>query len=202
MTKLYSGTRSLDAEITINFEDATVSMDYSKNDPLFSGDSNCALAYNRSIVKASWKDKMTFFIETFAMMTCIPLVAGPYMLLATAMQDISWAPAYFHSEKFHLAHQKRMKWLSERRNSNSGTIERTQHVDRKVVVFTIPCNIWMHYELNTSAREQIDRIQLLRHFDKFFLHGKYEEIHQKGWDVIFTFKEIPVDGTVTLQFVG
>lgn len=192
---LYSGTKSLDAEIKINFLDNTVTMDYSKNDGNYAN-SNTSIVYD-----SEWDNLPDLYKALYSIFIGVSnLIVVPFIVLFYVV-PLSYLQTrgYVTSESIHYRHQKIMKWLFLHSGTRSGTTKTVVTVTSKRQVVYVGLNVWMHYDLSESAQKHIESIELVRHFNTFYRYGRYKETRQHGWDAIFTFSEVPIDGTIIIQ---
>jgi hypothetical protein len=82
-----------------------------------------------------------------------------------------------------------------------GLHEEIQEIKSNRVVFHFNSNLYLEYELSDSAKDYLHSIKLLRHLHNFYKFGKYHEIRQDGWDLIFDFNQIPDKGCVGIKYL-
>lgn len=194
MATIYSGTKSVDAEIVINFSNNSVVMDYSNNEKGAEGNSDYGLYY-----ESEWKTLPVpvrlkqAFITTFALF--VERLILPFIVVTVTLLQSN---GYLLSEKHQYAMQQLRKWFCV---NKLGTVEIIQRITSTNTVIHIPHNLWVQYELSDNASKYIQEIRLIRHFDNFYRFGKYHEIRQNGWDIVFIFTTLPENSLVSVRYV-
>ena len=189
----YAGVKSLDAEITLNLSDGTINLDYYSNGSLYNSNTSAVLksdwrsASGRTRFKyALWWEYLKF-VMPFALIFYLPAVT--YLGSKGKL-----------SQKFQYEHQKFLKWYC----TNVDGIK-TQYVagrhDGTIVKFHVDTNIWFEYLLNGDYQKKIRKVSLLREYRPFLKHGKFEEIRQDGWNIVFEFSEPLKEGFCEIHYV-
>ena len=192
---IYSGLKSLDAEITIDFSDSTISMDYTNN-PSNSFDSNHAATLLSDWENSSFSRKLPFVIVSVATIFFRAIIFPFYMFLSTTLQG----KGLLKSQKFMYFDQKLRCFVAEYTYSR-GKYERIIKIEKETETLWLTSNLYFEYEISESARDHILQIKIVRHYDHFYRYSKFHEIRQNGWDLIFTFNAIPENGYISVKTI-
>jgi hypothetical protein len=189
----YSGVKSLDAEITIDFAEGNIHMDYSRNHLGSPYNSNTS-----AVLDSEWdtmpqieKLKVTLWISF--MVFSLPCLLFVYQPLSTYLANHRTISA-----KAHYEHQAFLKYFYQ---YMGGIYKHIEEGDLKTTTckFHLPHNLWMEYELHGEYQDKIKTISLRRRFLRKKRFGKYWETRQNGWDLIFEFTDIPRSGSVIVR---
>lgn len=192
----YFGNKSLDAEIILSFVMGEVTMDYSLNKFGYPNNSNSV------VMNSEWRNQ-PFSVKIKCMMLDTLLFVGR-IFGATAFPMSLFARLtemkLLKDPKWSYKHQKFLKWYFTnlngiRQQSHSGELKNL------VLMFTIPDNLWVDYELEGEYKEKIKSISLLRNFTVFYRYGRFKEIRQNGWNVVFEFISEPSQGSCVIKYV-
>lgn len=193
---LYPGTRSLDAEIFLNFIEGTVTMDYTLNkfgSPYESNDSTV-------LSNSEWQSTSTALKIIYSFWLLILLLAG--ILIGCAMPIIT---TLFHkgiikNPKLQYYWQNYLKFYYFNLN---GTYQQSHNgkLYDKELIFIIPKNIWFKYDLEGEYKDKIKSISLLRNILTRYKFGRFREERQHGWKIIFEFTDPPKKGSATINYV-
>ena len=194
--KLYPGTKSVDAEIKIDFIDSCVVMDYTRNFGQSADfDSNSGVYYN-----SDWDDEGILPRLKQATLSAFLLCFQSFIVLFLIFPvSVLQSKGILVSPKYQVGSQKFRKWVC---SNIKGVVEVITKISTTRTVLHIPNNLWVEYELSESAKGVIASIELLRHFDNYYRFGKWHEIRQNGWDVIFTFSSLPENSYVLVKYVA
>jgi hypothetical protein len=189
----YAGTKSLDAEITLNFENKELLMDYSLNS---SGDpysSNNTVIINDEFENLPrWEQRKQNLFGILKIWGIIPILLV-IMPTVTFLTENKW----FKSPERHYKYQKFLKYLL---SNTTGVYEQKKsgELGGSVVEFIMPNNVWFEYQLEGEYQEKIKNISLKRNLITHLKFGKYRRQKQKGWKVIFEFASPPTNGFVKI----
>lgn len=196
MSGQYSGNRSLDAEIVLDFQSGNLIMDYSKNHLADPRDSSCSAFLDKGELRtAPLKTQLVWAAISayFGMLIVIPYTL--YIKYFTF-----WATFHGVSAQGQYDHQELIRYVNF---IFRGTAEasKTGCLWDHEVVFNIPNNIWWEYELEGEYQEKIASIALVRNFITYYRFGRFKSIRQNGWKVIFRFKELPQSGSCVIRYI-
>ena len=191
--KLYEGSKSLDAEITIDLVEGEVTMDYSLNKH------GCVFDSNTSVVlESEWRKRRTlpiaikralFWYIVFPAKFAMPFIQTGYTFLHSIGFKKEWQYKY----------QNFLKWMYSNEYIHEKVV--SGEIRSQSITFWMEKNIWMEYTLSEEYSEKIKYIYLLRHFETGYLFGKYREVRQNGWDLVFSFTEPPKRGSCKVRHV-
>ena len=191
----YSGHGGLDAEITLNLVEGSITMDYSLNkfgNPL---DSNRSVVLNSTFRKLPPKTQLLEILATAGtgMLGLLGVMFFVPVFTVLVQHKIIKNPRY------HYQYQKLLKWYMIRafgifEQSHSGPS------DNKLSFF-IEKNIWLSYELSGEYQEKIKTVSLKRNFVHLLKFGKFPQEKQYGWNVMFEFTEPMTSGSCTIRYV-
>jgi hypothetical protein len=193
---LYSGDKSLDAEIFIDLETGKLLMDYSLNEKGsdYSSSTSCELKndfkklpFKRRIIEVCKRIPATMFLIGYCFAT-MPIIT--FLLKHKIIKN----------KNYQIEHQLLLKQLF----SNNLIVHqkiREGALREPVIVFWFSRNIWMSYKLEGEYQKEIKSIALKRHFQKMKLYGLYEQVRQNGWDLIFEFNHTPQSGSCIVENV-
>jgi hypothetical protein len=192
---VYPGNKSLDAEITLNFENGTVLMDYSLNrfgSPYQSNDSTILYNQYRNLQPIERLKEETihlFFILLF--LGLIPII--PIMTFLNSHQIVN-------QPNIQYKYQKYLRWVFL--NAFGSYIQsKGGPLNNDELTFIIPNNLWVEYNLRGDYQEKVKSISLLRNFVRYMLDGKFEKIQQRGWKVVLKFKSPPQNGYCEIKCI-
>lgn len=191
----YAGLKSLDAEIHLDLENHKVVMDYTLNHLQSPMDSN-----NSAKLTSQWwiarKNKKVFLKEYFTQigLTFLAFLMFIYIPIFTCLSN--WG--YLKNPNYQYKHQNFLRWFSTRSN---GTYElsHTGPCPTDTVTFWVSNNIWIKYQLEKEYQEKLVSVSLVRNFIKFKRFGKYLEVKQSGWLVLFKFSSPPQEGSCIIH---
>lgn len=191
MTK-YSGEKSLDAEITLDFSGKNVTMDYSLNKFSSPYDSNHSMLRNE-FARLPLRRKIFENAKSLGKALIVPPV-----ILLSPLHTFCSEHQIIKNPNIHYAFQKTLKDLyvgigglteQEKSGELSGT----------VLEFVIPHNLWFEYNLTGEYQDNIKTISLKRRYITRYIYGKFPKVIQSGWNVIFEFTEIPKSGSCIVR---
>lgn len=189
----YSGNKSLDAEISLDFNTGEILMDYSLNDKGDPYQSNTSVTIKDDLKELPKKDKAKAYLKATGFV-CALVAYGFTAHLLTFLLQHGW----IKNKNYQIEHQKILKYL----------IMNTHGIDQKVfeapldtteLKYKLYNNLWFNYQLEGDFQTEIEKIQLKRHFETTKRFGKFEQIKQHGWDLIFTFKTPPQTGKCVIE---
>lgn len=191
----YIGVKSLDAEITLDFINHNVVMDYSLNKFGRHSNSNTSTIFNDVFKELSYEKRL---YETL-----IYLIKGIFLLLTTFVTVTISDLIYYQiatSSKIHSIYQKFMVYKYV---NLYGIFEQSKFgkLNEPGLIFHIPSNLWFEYNLDGDYKNKIKSISLKRCFCIHYKFGKYKRQKQDGWNVIFEFTDIPQDGSCILRYI-
>lgn len=193
---LYPGTKSLDAEIALNFFDGNIVMDYSLNKFGSPYESNTS-----TILASEWKTTSIVLKFIYLVWLGILLLAlFAVALIVTTMTFLSYH-RFVTNHKIQYYYQSYLKFfysnlkgISEQ--SSTGQLYSNQ------LIFIIPNNLWIEYELSGEYQNKIKVISLLRNFINRKRFGRFAEKVQWGWKIVFEFVDIPQSGSCIIRYVN
>lgn len=187
---LYAGAKSLDAEITLDLTKCVIQMDYSlnkiqcdksdSNNSFFDSPNNVEYDYNPSI--------LTRIHDSFKRLYLV--IKEHFWTISITKKQPTKEEAYAY-QKFLEYYQKYFYGVSE-------YVFEGQH-NSKEIIYHLANNIWLQYDLEGDYKNKIKTIQLKRRMIKNT--GKFGVyLAQDGWNLIFTFKGIPMHGKCTIRY--
>jgi hypothetical protein len=189
---IYSGNKSLDAEIEMDFTKGKIKMDYSLNvigDPY---SSNSSVTIKNDFNNPSLK--IYEFVRRLAFMIAILAYTGTGHLMTFCIER-----GWIKNKNYQVEHQKILKYIvSNTFGVKLVTIEAP--IFESEVVYRIPNNLYFNYKLYGECESEIEKISLKRHFEKSKYFEKYNKIQQHGWDVIFNFRKPPQTGKCIIEY--
>lgn len=189
----YSGAKSLDAEITLDFLKKDITMDYTLNEFGNLHDSNTSTIMHDTFRELSFKMRLAEAVVAVSTLLCgFPLfLFSPFHTFCVEHKIIT-NPAYHYKYqqmlKYIMIHTR---WVAEQ--SKYGELF------EPTLTFGLQNNLWFEYKLDGEYQAKIKTISLKRRFVKFYKYGKYSREQQVGWNVIFEFTGIPKSGSCILQ---
>lgn len=195
MATIYSGIKSVDAEIIIDFFKETVIIDYGRNSEQGMGNSNSGICYSSTWDKAPGLLRLKQAVLTTTLLISERLWLPFVLLPITILQG----RGFLLGKKQQLLIQQFRKWFYV---NLRGVVERITPIASEIVTVHIPNNLWVQYELSVVAQDKVASIKLLRHFDTFYRYGKWYEVRQNGWDMIFEFTSVPAESYVSVKYVA
>jgi hypothetical protein len=194
----YKGTKSLSAEILIDFEKRELVMDYSLNK--FGGlmgtiDSNHSVA-----IDSEWRSLPIITRMKYASIVCtqtgVSMIPISFIMLIMSLTNGLGKI----SPSLQLYYQKLLKWWLV---LLGGIDQQTSEgkLDTRILKFHLHHNTWISYELEGEYRDKITSISLVRNMVHHYKFGKFEEEKQRGWNMIFEFTEPPTSGSCTIKYV-
>jgi hypothetical protein len=189
----YSGAKSLDAEITLDFLKKNITMDYTLNEFGNPHNSNTSTIIHDAFQELPFRMKLAESLVSGATLLC-----GSPLLLLSPFHTFCVEHKIITNPVYHYKYQQVLKyimihtrWMAEQ--SKSGELL------EPILTFNLQNNIWFEYELDGEYQDKIKTISLKRRFIKKYLFGKYPREQQVGWSVIFEFTEIPKSGSCILR---
>lgn len=195
---IYSGNKSLDAEIQLNFEEETIVMDYSLNKFGSPYSSNNSMTLNDEFSTKPFLTKLKYtLIEIFAHIISIPVFS--FMPIFTAITEHS--PWKRKNSKLQYKVQNMYKWVLLHRKgtftqSHSGALNENK------IMFIMPSNLWFEYKLEGEYEEKIKTIELTRNFVPHARFGIFICEKQRGWKTTFEFTSPPQNGSCSITYVA
>jgi len=191
---IYHGGKSLDAEISINLKTGEMVMDYTLNKVSSKYSSNDSAVIKDDYKALSEKQK---WIEV-AKRLPITMFGIAYFCFTVPIVTFALHRGILKNENYQVEHQKFMKRIyTGSFFSYQEVIEGPQELNH--IKIGIPHNLWMQYNLEGEYQEEIKSIELKRHFVTRKKFGVYEQIVQRGWDLIFTFDHPPQSGRCIVE---
>jgi hypothetical protein len=189
----YSGAKSLDAEITLDFLKKNLVMDYTLNQFGNPHDSNTSTILNDTFRILPWSVRLAeALVSTCTMFIAIPVLAvSPIHTFCTEYGLITNPMIHYKYQQLLKYTMIHTRWMAEQ--SKDGELFEPR------LLFNLQNNIWFEYELDGEYQDKIKTISLKRRFMKFYRFGKYPREQQVGWSVIFEFTEIPKSGSCILR---
>jgi hypothetical protein len=195
---IYSGNRSLDAEIKLNFIDETITMDYSLNKFGSPYSSNHSVILNNSCKRQPILIRIKCaLIGIFATIIAIPVFSFMPVMSFMAERGIIGK----NGGNFQYKVQKLYRWVLVH---GRGIYEQSYSgkLNGNVLAFHIPNNLWVSYELSGEYEDKIASMSLSRNFVKHKIGGEFECLKQDGWNVIFEFVTPPESGSCCIEYVS
>jgi hypothetical protein len=195
---IYSGNKSLDAEIQLNFQDETIVMDYSLNKFGSPYSSNNTMTLNDEFSSKPLLIRLKYvLLAIFAHILSIPVFAT-MPILTTITEHSPWKRK---NSTLQYKVQSLYKWVLLHRNgtfiqSRSGAIHENK------VVFIMPSNLWFEYNLEGEYEEKIKTIELTRNFIPHARFGIFICEKQRGWKTTFEFTSPPQNGSCSITYVA
>lgn len=197
MPSHFIGSKSLDAEIYINFSDNSITMDYSKNND----DTSLLLDSNHSIsYYGEWLDyPLTLRLKQSAKTVAILFLIFPiFMPIYTLVSTLFLNSRFGTGPSWHYADQRFKKWAYV---NVRGLDEIITKIDSSCVKVHIPNNLYLAYEMSDDAAAKVISIRLVRSFLNHYRYGFSHEIRQSGWDLIFDFNGVPENSFVSVKYI-
>jgi len=193
---LYHGDKSLDAEIYIDMKTGDVIMDYTLNQV------SSAYSSNNSAVLQDDFSKLTVITRFVEIVKRAPttLLAGVYMGITVPIVTFVLSRGMVSNPVYQLEHQRFMKWLFQYNLFSEIQIVQGPYRYNELK-FHLPKNLWMEYRLEGDFQKFASSIKLERHFVHMKKFGVYDQIRQRGWDLIFTFDEPPKEGRCIIESI-
>ena len=192
----YEGSKSLGAEIYVNFERGEVRMDYSSNyvhDPFESNTSVVTDSSNEWLNNPFWikLPLLLIYSSKLLYLCCIAIE----MFVVTLLMQQKLFP-----KQFQYPYQSFLRWFFTNFNgvfeeSSGGNLKGT------ILKISIPKNIWFDYELSGDYENFIKEISFERRLKKFRKFNMYNLFVQDGWMLTFEFTESPQEGNCTVRYV-
>jgi hypothetical protein len=195
---IYSGNRSLDAEIKLNFSDGEIQMDYSLNKYGSQYSSNRSVKLKDTYRKLPvWTQ---FKCELIRGMYCgIAIFVAVGMPISSNLAEMGILGKYFKGLQFRIQNFYK-KVFSTINGINeqeySGELSGTR------LAFRIPNNLWVDYEMGGDYEKYVTSVQLSRNFVQFYTMGKYPCLKQHGWNMVFEFSNAPKAGFCVIRYVS
>lgn len=193
----YVGHKSLDAEVTIDFLNNILEMDYSFNDkgnPYSSNTTTVLKDDLKELEKTNKKEAYRLKIKHSFYGLYFSLYEVTVSPIITCLTERGWVK----NKVWLIEHQKINRMLSL--NSRGKVIIKKEGpLFENMLIIHLNNNMWLRYSLEGKYKQEISSIILKRNFIKIFYDNKYEKIKQDGWNLIFTFKNPPKSGSVTIE---
>lgn len=191
---VYSGDKSLDAEIYLNLITGELTMDYSMNKYGTPYNSNDLVLTND--LRNMPRNLRLKRIATNLLFTTFMIMYG----MTTAVLTFLTAHGKVKNKNYQIEHQKLMKYVSER---CFGIVTYEIEAPIRELVVTVPLrrNLWVGYNLNGECRDKIKSIALKRRIVTHILEGKYRRESQSGWNLILEFTDYPQTGKCIIEYV-
>jgi hypothetical protein len=192
----YSGVKSLDAEITVDFIAKHVRMDYSRNYTSDWTNSNSSRPIN--VLQWNTMPRWTRLSALIILAYLPTLIAIPYFLYQPFHHI--WVKLFGITESGQYEHQEFLRYVQ---TILHGTVEVTKEGPMKEpsLTFILLNNLWLEYELEGDYQTHIESISLVRNFITHYKMGKFKFITQRGWKLIFTFIEPPQSGSCLVRYI-
>lgn len=191
----YAGVKALDAEIILNLTEGTVTMDYSLNKFGNPAESNHSIT-----LESEWKSQpfhtkyLYAFWITFLLLCRIgwSFIVNAFTFLANR--------GFIKNPSWHYNYQRFYAWID---TSLMGRWEISQTGALKETTLKLGTvnNMLIEYELTGEYKEKIKTVSLLRNFQTHWRFGKFKEIRQNGWNVVFEFTDPPQSGSCVVRYV-
>lgn len=193
---LYPGTKSLDAEITLNFFDGNIVMDYSLNKFGSLYESNTS-----TILESEWQSASKILKSIYIIwLGVLGLALFAVVIIVTIMTFLSYH-RFVTNHKIQYYYQSYLKFFySNLKGTSEQSFDGLLHQNQ--LTFTIPTNLWIEYELTGEYQSKIKSISLLRNFVDKKRFGRFKEKIQHGWKVVFEFTDIPQSGSCIIKYVN
>jgi hypothetical protein len=192
---LYAGTKSLDAEIILNFIEGSVMMDYTLNKLGSCFESNTSVT-----VESEFKTKPITLKLIYLIWLSVLLLASPLVAFGMMIMGFLGNHKIITNPKIQYYYQTYLKFFY---SNLQGTDEQSHNgkLYENKIKFTIPNNLWIEYELTGEYQNKIKSISLLRNIVNRKHFGKFHKKIQRGWNVVFEFIEPPQNGSVKIVYV-
>ncbi len=192
----YSGNKSLDAEIVLDFKSGNLIMDYSNNHLALPRDSNTSAFLDKGeLHTAPLKTRLKWaaISQYFGVLIVIPyMLYIPYFTLWTKIHGVNAQGQYDHQELL-----RYINFIFR----GTAEVTKTGSLIEHDLVFIIPNNMWWEYELEGEYQDQIASLALVRNFITYYRFGRFKSIRQNGWKVVFRFKELPQSGSCVVRYI-
>jgi hypothetical protein len=192
----YFGSKSLDAEIKLDFIAQTITMDYSlnkKGSPYYSND---------TVVTFSEWDLLPKITQLkYMVWTMLLYVTDPLIKVYSRLFTFSTENGLIKNKEWQYYHQN----LLECYFTNTGGIIEVVHDSGLLgTTLEVPCssNLYVKYELSGEYKENIRSVSLLRNIITYRRYGKFLEKVQRGWKVVFEFTRPPASGSCVVRYVS
>lgn len=195
---IYSGNKSLDAEIKLNFIDRTITMDYSLNKFGNPYSSNHSVILNNSCKKQPILTRIKCaVIGIVASIISIPVFSFMPIMTFMTEHDIIGE----NSKNFQYKVQRMYRYVLVH---SRGIYEQSHSgkLNGNILAFHIPNNLWVSYELDGEYEEHIKSVSLSRNFVKHKIGGEFDCLKQNGWNIIFEFITPPESGSCYIEYVS
>lgn len=191
----YAGTKSHDAEITLDFISKSVTMDYSLNKYGSPYNSNDTVNIRNSFKEQPFFTKC-FEVGKVGFKFILFMPTALMMPVTTFLVEHQWLT----NSTFQYYYQKHLKFVM---SGLAGVSEQSVNGLAKgtTISFHMSRNVWFEYLLDGDYQNQIKSISLKRSMYKHYLYGFYPCYRQLGWDAVFEFKEIPKDGSCSIKYI-
>lgn len=191
---VYSGDKSLDAEIYLNLITGELTMDYSMN--------KYGTPYNSNELELK-NDLRTMPRVLRLKRVATNIIFGIFMIMygfTAAVLTYLTTHGKVKNKNYQVEHQKLMKYVSER---CFGIVRYQLDAPIRELVVTVPLrrNLWVGYTLEGECRDKIKSIALKRRIVTHILEGKYHRQSQSGWNLIFEFTDYPQTGKCIIDYV-
>lgn len=193
---VYSGDKSLDAEIHLDLVNGSIEMDYSLNKKGSIYDSNHSVKIKDDFGELPKNKKIKEFFKRLP----IFYLALSYTVFVCPILTYLLHHNIIRNKNYQVEHQRILKWLY---SSVEGTrkIIINSPLESAKVVCPIRTNIWVGYELEGEFQQEIKKISLKRHFETIMRFGGYEQEKQNGWELVLEFHHPPQSGRGIIEYI-
>jgi len=190
----YAGTKSLDAEIVLDFIKKNVTMDYTLNKFGSPHNSNYSVTLNNTFRNLPFFQKIIQSSTSVGIMVLLTIPIVFVMPIMTFCTERNWIT----NPKIQYNYQKILKYSML---STRGMYEQVKdgELPEPMLMFCISNNMWFEYELSGEYQDKIKSVSLKRKFITHYVFGTYPKQQQHGWNVIFEFTDIPKSGSCILR---
>lgn len=191
----YSGVKSLDAEIIVDFIRGDIHMDYSLNSLGSLYNSNTSM-----VLGSEWAGKSFLVKMQYILWGTLLILATPTMVWYVPLSTFLFNKGFVKSPEAQYDHQNFMRWFW---TNYRGIYERKMEGVLKdtILEFKLPHNLYVEYELEGDYQNKIKSVSLLRNFLRHKKFGTFWETRQDGWKLIFEFVDIPQWGSCIVRDV-
>lgn len=191
---IYHGNKSLDAEIFVDLKTGEMVMDYTLNKVASRYSSNDSAVLKDEFESLPNKQKWIEVVKRIP----ASLFGLAYLVFTVPVVTFALHRGILKNENYQVEHQKFMKKIYvESIFSVQEVIEGPQ--DRNSIEIYLPNNLWMQYNLEGEYQKEVKSIELKRRFVTRKKFGIYEQIVQRGWNLIFTFEHPPQSGRCVVE---
>jgi hypothetical protein len=190
----YFGSKSLDAEIFIDFQSGEIRMDYSSNSFHSPYESNSTYRKDKSEWFNLPKWKRVLIVESFIWPLVTDGFVGIAMSIVTFLTQHKLFPAkwQYHYQNF----------LKKYYSFTHGVYHEEFEGELSGTILQVPVdkNIWFQYELSEDYEKYISKISFERRLRTFKKFNRWDVERQDGWMLTFEFTQPPKIGKCIVEY--